>query len=81
MATHSLIFSSPAGSTALVAGRNQIATFPVGSFSLSRVYAFIRPSTPQVTLCLINKSRRKIEKCLRADISPPMGRISSSDHT
>jgi hypothetical protein len=54
MATHSLIFSSPAGSTALVAGRNQIATFPVHSFSSIRVYAFVRPSTPQVTLYLIN---------------------------
>src|SRR6266568_7831493 len=54
MANNSLIFSSPAGSTRLVGGRNQIATFPVGSFSSIRVYAFVRPNTPQVTLYLIN---------------------------
>lgn len=49
-----LIFSSTAGSTPLVAGRNQIATFGVGNFSSIRVYAFVRPDTPQVTLYLIN---------------------------
>ncbi len=54
MATNSLIFSSPAGSTPLVAGRNKIATFTVGNFSSIRVYAFVRPNTPQVTLYLIN---------------------------
>jgi hypothetical protein len=54
MATTSLIFSSPAGSTRLVAGRNQIATIPVGNFSSIRVYAFVRPTTPQVNLYLIN---------------------------
>ena len=53
MAT-SLVFSSPAGSTQLVAGRNQIATFAVGSFSAIRLYAFVRPNTPQLTLYLIN---------------------------
>jgi hypothetical protein len=54
MASNSLIFSSPAGSTPLVAGRNQIATIPVGTFSSIRVFSFVRPSTPQVTLYLIN---------------------------
>ena len=54
MATNSLIFSSPAGTTALAAGRNQIATFPVGAFSSIRIYAFVRPNTPQVTVYLIN---------------------------
>jgi hypothetical protein len=54
VATNSLIFSSPAGSTALAAGRNQIATFPVGAFSSIRIYAFVRPNTPQVTVYLIN---------------------------
>jgi hypothetical protein len=54
MANNSLIFSSPAGSTLLVGGRNQIATFPVGNLSSIRVYAFVRPNTPQVTLYLIN---------------------------
>ena len=54
MATNSLIFSSPAGSTPLVAGRNEIATFRVGNFSSIRVYAFVRPNTPEVTLYLIN---------------------------
>jgi hypothetical protein len=38
----------------LVAGRNQIATFPVGDFSSIRFYAFVRPNTPEVTLYLIN---------------------------
>jgi len=54
MATNSLIFHSGAGSTPLVAGRNKIATFPVGEFSSIRVYAFVRPQTPQVSLYLIN---------------------------
>jgi hypothetical protein len=54
VATTSLIFSSPEASIALVAGRNQIAAFPVGNFSSIRVYAFVRPTTPQVTLYLIN---------------------------
>ena len=54
MATNSLIFSSPAGSTALVAGRNEIATFSVKTFASIRVYAFVRPNTPDVTLYLIN---------------------------
>lgn len=54
MATTSLIFSSPSGSTLLVSGRNQIAVFPVGAFSSIRLYAFVRPSTPQVNLYLIN---------------------------
>ena len=62
MANNSLTFSSPAGSTPLVGGRNQIATFPVGNLSSIRVYAFVRPNTPQVTLYLINprtpRSRR-----------------------
>jgi hypothetical protein len=38
----------------LVAGRNQIATFSVASFSSIRIYAFVRPNTPQLTLYLIN---------------------------
>jgi hypothetical protein len=50
----SVLFSSPAGSTALVSGRNQITTFSVAAFSSIRIYAFVRPSTPQVTLYLIN---------------------------
>ena len=54
MATTSLIFSSPAGSTLLVAGRNQIATFSVGTFASIRIYAFVRSPTPPVTLYLIN---------------------------
>jgi hypothetical protein len=54
VATVSLIFSSPAGSTPLAAGRNHIATFPVGDFSSIRIYAFVRIDTPQVTLYLIN---------------------------
>ena len=54
MATVSLIFSSPPGSTPLVPGRNQIGTIPVRNFSSIRVYAFVRPVTPQVTLYLIN---------------------------
>jgi hypothetical protein len=54
MATNSLIFSSSAGSTPLVAGRNQIATIPVGTYSSIRLYAFVRPATPQLTLYLIN---------------------------
>jgi hypothetical protein len=54
MATNSLIFSSGAGSTPLVAGRNEIATLRVGTFSSIRVYAFVRPNTPEVTLYLIN---------------------------
>ncbi len=54
MTTNALIFSSQAGSTLLVAGRNQIATIPVDKFASIRVYAFIRPATPQVTLYLIN---------------------------
>jgi hypothetical protein len=53
MAT-SLIFSSPAGSTLLVAGRNQIGKFSVVNFSAVRVYAFLRPSTPKATVYLIN---------------------------
>ena len=39
---------------AIVAGRNQIAVFSVAGFSSIRIYAFVRPSTPQVTLFLIN---------------------------
>jgi hypothetical protein len=54
MAATSLLFSSPAGSTALISGRNQIAVLSVGAFSSVRIYAFVRPSTPQVTLYLIN---------------------------
>jgi hypothetical protein len=54
MATTSLVFSSPAGSTPLVSGRNQIGVFSVGGFSSIRIYAFVRPSTPEVTLFLIN---------------------------
>ncbi len=54
MATTSLIFSSSAGSTPLVAGQNRIATFAVAKFSSIRLYAFVRPQTPQVTLYLIN---------------------------
>jgi len=54
MAASSLIFSSPAGSTLLVAGRNQVATISVEKFASVRIYAFVRPSTPQVTLYLIN---------------------------
>jgi hypothetical protein len=49
-----VVFSSSAGSTLLVAGRNQIATFSVVGFSSIRIYAFVRPSTPQLTLYLIN---------------------------
>ena len=51
MATTSLIFSS---SPLLVAGRNQIAVFPVASFSSIRLYAFVRPTSAQVSLYLIN---------------------------
>jgi hypothetical protein len=54
MATTSLIFSSPLGSTPLAAGRNQIASIAVGEYASIRLYAFVRPSTPQVTLYLIN---------------------------
>ena len=54
MATTSLIFSSPAGSTPLISGRNQVAVISVGSFSSIRIYAFVRPSTPKVTVYLIN---------------------------
>lgn len=54
MATNTLIFSSPAGSTPLVAGRNQIATFSVGNFASIRLYAFVRPATPALNLYLIN---------------------------
>jgi len=49
-----VVFSSPAGSTPLVSGRNQVATFSVVGFSSIRIYAFVRPSTPQLTLYLIN---------------------------
>jgi hypothetical protein len=50
----SLIFSSPAGSTALVPDRNKVAIFSVAEFSSVRIYAFVRPSTPQLTVYLIN---------------------------
>jgi hypothetical protein len=50
----SLIFSSPAGSTALVPGRNKVTVFSVAEFSSIRIYAFVRPSTPQLTVYLIN---------------------------
>lgn len=54
MATNSRIFSPPAGATPWAAGRKQIATLSAGTFSSIRVYAFVRPNTPQVTLYLIN---------------------------
>jgi hypothetical protein len=54
VATNSLIFSSPPGATPLVSGRNRIATIPVDHLSSIRVYAFVRPATPEVTLYLIN---------------------------
>ena len=49
-----LLFASSAGSTRLVAGRNQITTFSVKEFSSIRIYAFVRPQTPQLTVYLIN---------------------------
>jgi hypothetical protein len=54
MATTSLIFSSPRGSTLLEPGRNKIATIDVGDFSSIRLYAFCRPQTPPVSLYLYN---------------------------
>ena len=54
MSTTSILFSSSAGSTALVTGRNKVATFSVKDFSSIRIYAFVRPQTPQLTVYLIN---------------------------
>jgi hypothetical protein len=54
MATNVLIFASPPGSTLLVAGQNVITSFSVADYSSIRVYAFVRPTTPQVTLYLVN---------------------------
>ena len=52
MATTSVVFSS--FSIPLIAGRNRVAVLSVGSFSSIRIYAFSRPTTPQLTLYLIN---------------------------
>src|SRR5664279_4456107 len=54
MSMTSLLFSSSAGSTGLVAGRNQITSFSVKEFSSIRIYAFVRPQTSQLTVYLIN---------------------------
>ncbi|MDQ6758915.1 MAG: hypothetical protein M3Z32_03485 [Acidobacteriota bacterium] len=52
MATTSLVFS--VFSAALVAGRNRLAVLSVGGFSSIRIYAFVRPASPQITVYLIN---------------------------
>ena len=54
MSTTSVLFASPAGSTALVTGRNQVATFSVKDVQSIRIYAFVRPQTPKLTVYLIN---------------------------
>jgi hypothetical protein len=54
MSTTSVLFSSSDGSSELVAGRNKIATFSVKDFSSIRIYAFVRPQTPELTVYLIN---------------------------
>ena len=54
MSTTSVLFSSPAGSTILVTGRNKLATFSVKDLSSIRIYASVRPQTPKLTVFLIN---------------------------